>query len=71
VSGRRKLRSGGLPRVERCDRCGLPAAHALAVPPVAGESGYEVLSCSGCWPSLRIVVEGLGATIEGCTCGRC
>jgi len=59
------------PACSPCDRCGRRAAHALVVPAEDGETGFEVLACAGCWPSLRIAVEQLGATIEGCSCGRC
>jgi len=73
MSNRRKLRPGGSPEIERCDRCGRPAAHVLVVPAVAaGEtSGYEVLACGRCWPLLERVMQGLGGTVLPCGCGRC
>ena len=71
MSNRRKLRPGGLPRIERCDRCRRPAAHVLVVPPADGNNGYEVLACRGCWPALRVAAEQLGVTIGACSCGRC
>lgn len=60
-------------RLPRCARChDQVAEHVLVMPPrFAGEEGYELLACSGCWPALKAAATALGARIEGCDCGDC
>lgn len=60
------------PRRPSCP-CGAFAEHTLVMPdgPEGPETqpGYQVVSCSDCWPVLRAAVESHGAVLDPCTCG--